>query len=285
MGKVEWAIQQDGATETSLSKLRRMHRRLATLFVLISVANFLAARADTPAGPVYDVVFIGDSITMGAGVPDRATQAAPVIAGQELQKLLGGTAAVYISNQGQNGHTTVNFLPGGGDFAGVEAGAKQLEADHPGQLVFSIMLGTNDCSSNGVTTGSPVSAANYAQNLQQIIDKLLTEFPDSKFVINHSIWFSPNTHNAADYTGSVAADRLKSYFPAVDSLIAGYASSHPHHVFLGDTNAYDYFSIHFQAELNGENGTYGTFFLHPNPTGAQSLGKFWAAAIAKVLKQ
>jgi lysophospholipase L1-like esterase len=251
---------------------------------LVFLVSICMGRADDKPAPVIDLVFIGDSITMGAGVPDRATQAAPVIAAHELPQALGGGATVYFSNQGQNGHTTVNFLPGGSDFSGVEAGAKQLEADHPGQMVFSIMLGTNDCSSNGVTTGSPVSAANYAHNLQQIIDKLLAEYPDSKFVINHSIWFSPNTHNAADYTGSAAADRLKSYFPAIDTLVANYASSAPHHVYLGDTDAYDYFSIHFQTELNGENGTYGTFFLHPNPTGAQSLGKFWATAIAKDLK-
>jgi lysophospholipase L1-like esterase len=268
-----------------MSKLPRMSRRFVILFALLSMAVFPAARADAPAGPVYDVVFIGDSITMGVGVQDRATQAAPVIAGQELQKLLGGTAAVYISNQGQNGHTTVNFLPGGGDFSGVEAGAKQLQADHPGQLVFSIMLGTNDCSSNGVTTGSPVSADHYAQNLKQIIDKLLAEYPDCKFVINHPIWFSPNTHNAADYTGSACADRVKSYFPAIATLVDSYSLPHANQVYVGDTDAYDYFSIHFQAELSGENGTFGTFFLHPNPTGAQSLGKFWATAIAKVLKQ
>jgi lysophospholipase L1-like esterase len=256
----------------------------ATGLLVFLVSICLGRADDASPGPVYDVVFIGDSITMGAGVPDRATQAAPVIAAHELPQALGGGATVYFSNQGQNGHTTVNFLPGGSDFAGVEAGAKQLEADHPGQLVFSIMLGTNDCSSNGVTTGSPVSAANYAQNLQKIIDSLLSDYPDSKFVINHPIWFSPNTHNAADYTGSACADRVKSYFPAIDTVVASYSMSHPNQVYVGDTDAYDYFSIHFQAELNGENGTFGTFFLHPNPTGAQSLGKFWATAIAKDLK-
>jgi len=243
----------------------------------------IIAHAGVPSGPVYDVVFIGDSITFGAGTQDSATQAAPVVAAHDLQQTLGAGAAVYFSNQGHGGHTTVDFLPGGSDFAGVDDAVKQLEAAHPGQLVVSIMLGTNDCSSNGVTNGSPVSAANYARNLKQIIDTLLAQFPGSKFVINHPIWFSPNTHNSADYTGSAAADRLKTYFPAIDALIAGYTASNPHHVFLGDTDAYDYFSIHFQAELNGENGTYGIFFLHPNSTGARSLAKFWAAAIAKAV--
>jgi lysophospholipase L1-like esterase len=279
------AIQQDGATETSLSKLRRMPIRFATLLVLLSLSTFLTVRADDASpGPVYNVVFIGDSITFGGGTPDPNTQAAPVIAARDLQPMLGAGAAVYFSNQGHSGHTTVDFLPGGADFKGAESAAKQLEADHRGQLVFSIMLGTNDCSSNGLTTGSPVSAADYAQNLQKIIDSLLSDYPDSKFVINHPIWFSPNTHNAADYTGSACADRVKSYFPAIDTLVASYSMSHPNQVYVGDADAYDYFSIHFQTELNAENGTFGTFFLHPNPTGAQSLGKFWATAIAKALK-
>jgi lysophospholipase L1-like esterase len=253
-------------------------------FALYVMVGFEFARADAPPASVYDVVFIGDSITFGIGTPDPGTQAAPVIAAHDLQLMLGAGTAVYFSNQGHNGHTTVDFLPGGADFKGAEGAAKQLEADHPGQLLFSIMLGTNDCSSNGVTTGSPVSAAHYAQNLQKIIDALLSDYPGCKFVINHPIWFSPNTHNAADYTGSACADRVKSYFPAIAALVDSYSLPHANQVYVGDTDAYDYFSIHFQTELNGENGTFGIFFLHPNPTGAKSLGKFWATAIAKVLK-
>ncbi len=206
-----------------------------------------------------------------------------MIAGEELQKQLGGAAAVYISNQGRSGHTTTDFLPGGRDFSAVETAARKLQTDHPGQLIFSCMLGTNDSANRG-PKGAPLSAGDYAKNLQAIIDKLLIEFPDTKFVLNHSIWYSPNTHNGADYEGSSAADRLKSYFGAIDTVISDEALSHPDHVFLGDTDAYNYFSIHFQRELNGENGTNGAFYLHPNPTGAQSLGKFWATAMAKALK-
>jgi lysophospholipase L1-like esterase len=258
-----------------------MRNHLAILLLGLSLA---AARADAPAaGSVYDVVFIGDSITMGAGVPDRETQSAPYRATQDLQKDLGSGSSVTSSNQGQNGHTTTDFLPGGGDFSGVETAAKKLEADHPGQLVFSVMLGTNDSANHG-PTGAPLPADGYAKNVRAIIDKLLGEFPDAKFVLHHPIWYSPNTHNGADYQGNAAADRLKSYFGAIDAVVADEASSHPGHVFLGDTDAYDYFSIHFQTELNGENGTNGTFYLHPNPTGAQSLGKFWALAIEKILR-
>jgi lysophospholipase L1-like esterase len=250
---------------------------------LLFLMTLGAGRADDKSPTVVDLVFIGDSITAGIGTNDFATQAAPVAAAHDLEQTLGAGTTVYFSNQGQNGHTTTDFLPGGGDFASVEAAAKGLEAEHPGQLVFSIMLGTNDSANRG-PAGAPLPAADYAKNLRAIIDKLLAEFPSAKFVLNHPIWYSPNTHNGADYEGSSAADRLKSYFGAIDSVVAQYAASNPQHVFSGDTDAYDYFSIHFQTELTGQNGTNGTFYLHPNPLGAQSLGKFWAAAMAKVLK-
>lgn len=252
--------------------------------ILYLASGLTLLHADTLApGTVYNIVFIGDSITMGAGVPNRDQQAAPVIATHELEQMLGGGASVYFSNQGQNGHTTTDFLPAGSDFAGAEKAASQLMDAHKGQLVFSIMLGTNDSANKG-PTGAPLPADSYAKNLHAIIDTLLAQFPDAKFVLNHPIWYSPNTHNGADYEGSSAADRLKSYFGAIDSLVADFAKLNPGHVFLGDTDAYNYFSIHFQTELKGENGTNGTFYLHPNPTGAQTLGKFWATAIAKDIK-
>ncbi|MGC3992389.1 MAG: hypothetical protein QM796_22350 [Chthoniobacteraceae bacterium] len=98
-------------------------------------------------------------------------------------------------------------------------------------------------------------------------------------MIHHSIWYSPNTHNTSDYEGDRAANRLKSYFPAIDTVIAHYATTHPGQVALGDTMAYDYFAAH-PTELKPENGKNGVFHLHPDPTGAQSLGGFWAAALA-----
>jgi lysophospholipase L1-like esterase len=260
-----------------------MLKRTGSFFFALTLA--LAARADNPttAMSTVDVVFIGDSITYGAGVSNAATMAAPVIAGKELQNLLGAHAAVYVSNQGHGGFTTLDFLPGTPSFTGVETAAKQLKAGHAGQLVFSIMLGTNDSANSG-PHGAPVSADDYAHNLKQIIDKLLADFPNAKFVLNCPIWYSPNTHNGANYEGNSAANRLKSYFTAIDSIVATYAPAPPNQVFVGDTVGYDYFSIHFQTELNGEKGVNGTFFLHPNDTGAQSLGRFWAQALVKILK-
>jgi lysophospholipase L1-like esterase len=262
-----------------------MKKFLLNILAVFSVtAGALVWADDKPAVTgTFDVVFIGDSITAGSGLPDPKTQAAPVIAGADLQKELGDGAAVYISNRGHSGHTTVDFQPGGKDFSGVESAAKDLEAAHPGQLVFSIMIGTND-SANAGPKGAPVSAADYGHNLQLIIDALLAEFPDAKFVIHHATWYSPNTHNTSDYEGDSAANRLKSYFPAIDSLVAHYASSNPGHVFLGDVKAYDYFENHTE-EMRAENGKDGVFHLHPNATGAQSLAGFWATALAEKLRQ
>jgi lysophospholipase L1-like esterase len=253
-------------------------------FLALSPLSFTRAVGQPVAGPVYDVVFVGDSITAGVGTQDAATQAAPVWAAHDLPQALNNqAAAVYFFNQGRSGHTTTDFLPGGADFTSVVAAATQLEAEHPGQLVFSIMLGTNDSANRG-PTGAPLAANVYVKNLRTIIDQLLAEFPKAKLVINHPLWYSPNTHNGADYEGSPAADRLKSYFPAIAEVITQEGAAHPGHVFLGDTGGYDYFSIHFQTELLGEPGVNGTFYLHPNPAGAKSLGRFWAEALAKDLR-
>jgi lysophospholipase L1-like esterase len=254
-----------------------------TLLMVYILAGLGLLRADAPAGAsAYNFVFIGDSITQGVGTENHQTQAAPCVAMYYLARALGADA-VYASNQGHAGHTTTDFLPGGQDFPLLEAAVKTLQSQHPGQLVFPVMLGTNDCANSG-TNGSPATAETYEKNLRATIDALLAEYPGAKFVLNHPIWFSPNTHNGADYEGSAAADRLKSYFGVMDRLVAEYAASHPGHVFLGDTQGYNYFSIHFQTELNGETGVNGTFYVHPNQAGAESLGKFWAAAIAKNFK-
>lgn len=228
---------------------------------------------------MINIVFIGDSITEGVGVNDSATQSAPVMCIQALQKKLPNSV-IYFSNQGHAGHTTTDFLPAGGDITALEAAVKQLTVNHAGQLVFSIMLGTNDSANSG-PNGAPVTDSVYHDNLKKTIDRLLAEFPDSKFVIHNPIWYSPNTHNGADYEGKPAADRLKSYFLQIDALVAEYNASKPNHVFRGDTLAYDYFSSHFKTELNAEDGHNGWFYLHPNAIGAKKLAEFWANALTK----
>ena len=242
---------------------------------LLALAPF--ANAD-PAS--YNIVFIGDSITHGVGTANPATQAAAVICAQLLEKQLPG-ASIHVCNQGYSGHTALGIsrlMPG------VE---KQIDAfivEYPGgRLVFSIMLGTNDSANHG-PLGSPTSAADYRKNLKAIVDEILAKYPDSVIFLQRPIFYSPNTHNSSDYEGAPAADRLKSYFPQISGLAADYAKSNPRHVFEGDTKAYDYFAAHYQSELAPEQGANGTFYLHPNATGAAALGKYWAEAIAPKLK-
>ena len=246
-----------------------MNRR--SLFTLAFAGMIFPAFAQSTA---LNVVFIGDSITAGAKITEKAAG--------EIKRLMPASEVFY-SNQGQSGATTLDFLPPATKyFAQIPVEAKKLIAAHPGQLVFPIMLGTNDSANKG-PKGSPVAAADYHDNLKKIIDQLLSEFPDAKVVLHHSIWYSPNTHNSSDYEGDSAANRLKSYFPALESLVSEYQASKPGHVFLGDVDAYAYFAEHHKTELKEENGKNGIFYLHPNDAGAQSLARFWAVAIAKAL--
>jgi len=257
-----------------------MKSKIVYALIAIIIAPFCAEAVDSMTSSNVNIVFIGDSITMGVGVRDKSTQAAPVMCVSELKKQLPN-ASICFSNQGCNGFTTKEFLPGAKPLADVVAAAKQLNGEHPGYLVFSIMLGTNDSSNTYHITDT-----NYCDNLKRIIDHLLADFPDSKITLNRSIWYSPNTHNTADYEGDSAADRLKSYFPKIDALVAEYQVSNPHHVFGGDVLAYNHFSINFQSQLTPENGTNGIFFLHPNALGAEKLGEFWAnALIQNVMKE
>ncbi len=243
-------------------------------FVLAGLVLQGAVSVLAQSSSAINVVFIGDSITAGAKITEKAAA--------EIKKLKPASE-VYFSNQGHGGATTLDFLPPATKyFVQIPLEAQKLSASHPGQLVFPIMLGTNDSANKG-PKGSPVAAGDYHDNLKKIIDQLLAEFPEARFVLHHPIWYSPNTHNSSDYEGDPAANRLKSYFPALEALVKEYATAKPGHVFLGDVEGYDYFAAHHKAELKEENGKSGIFYLHPNEAGAQSLARFWAAAIAKVV--
>lgn len=224
------------------------------------------------------VVYIGDSITAGAGI-DYAADYPTAICDDALQA--ARFDALRSSNQGHSGYTTVDFLPGSNAFTGVEQAADEFK-NTPGALVFSIMLGTNDSAIEG-PNGSPVSKEEYYQNLKTIVDRLLTDYPGCKVVINHPLWYSPNTYNGARYLQE-GLDRLQSYFPQIDKLISSYSQSNKGRVFLGDTAAFAYFKKNYLTCLQPENGHQGTFYLHPNPTGAKALGQFWATAITSAVK-
>ena len=227
-----------------------------------------------------NIVFIGDSITYGAGLPDAAKQAPPVICANYL-KTQANIGTVDFSNQGHSGYTTLDWLPGTKAFIDAENAAKTF-ANQQAQLVFSIKIGTNDSAMKG-THGAPVAVEDYKANLKIIIDQLLKDFPGSMVVLEHPIWYSPNTYNGSMYLQE-GLTRLQTYIPAMDQLVKEYKATNPKRVFIGDTKAFDYFKANAETDFQHEDGRQGVFYLHPNPKGAIALGEFWGKAIAKILK-
>ncbi|HEX4264163.1 MAG TPA: GDSL-type esterase/lipase family protein [Verrucomicrobiae bacterium] len=245
----------------------------------VEVVSCAAAVVVPPASPVYNIVFVGDSITYGATLADPTTQASAVQCMQSLGTRFN--MAVRMSNQGHSGATTVDWLPSNSYFQGAEAAAAALEASEPGQLIFSIMLGANDSAQSG-TDGSPVSPSDFMANLQAITDQFLDDYPTAYVFVHYPTWYSTNTHNGAVYDAPGLA-RLLTYFPEIDQLISNCAITHPGLVFAGDKLAFNTFSNHYLTDLTPESGVEGTFYLHPNATGAAILGGLWANAIVTPL--
>ncbi len=228
-----------------------------------------------------NIVFIGNSITYGAGLSNAARQAPPVIAAAYLQKQ-ENIGSVNISNQGHSGFTTVDFLPTTATaFPKVEAAAKGF-SNSKALLIFSIKLGTNDSAIKG-PNGAPVSPDVYKQNLKTIADSLLKEFKGCIIIYQHPVWYSPNTYNGARYLNEGLA-RLKSYVPQIDELVKEYQLAYSHQVFVGDKEAFKYFEKNAVTTMQHENGHEGIFYLHPNEDGAKALGTYWGKAIYKVVR-
>jgi lysophospholipase L1-like esterase len=250
---------------------------LIPIGVLLCVTStFAQAKKD------INIVFIGNSITYGAGLADPATEAPPVIAVNYL-KQQSNIGKVEFVNQGHGGYTTVDFLPStNGVFKDVEKAALAF-ANKQALLIFSVKLGTNDSAIEG-PRGAPVFPEVYYQNLKAIADSLLKEFPGSLVIFQHPVWYSPNTYNGAKYLAE-GLERLQNYMPQIDQLVVDYAVTYPKRVFVGDTKAFDYFKKHSLTDLQAESGHAGTFYLHPNKQGAAALGTFWGEAINRVLKK
>jgi lysophospholipase L1-like esterase len=247
--------------------------RCLMVFTLLCLSSFQVAKQQK-----INIVFIGDSITYGSNM---AAEQPSVYALVYLKSHLG-IDSIKQSNQGISGMTTVDFLPGGTRFKSVVKAADDFYSDKSAQLLFSIMLGTNDSAMQG-TNGAPVSPENYRLNLETIINELLKKYPDCKVVINHALWYSPNTYNGAKYLADGLA-RVKKYSPEIKMLVKNYKATHPGLVFNGDRSAFTYFKKNHEAAMKHEEGRQGIFYLHPNEQGAAALGKYWGKAIYNVLK-
>lgn len=268
---------------TALKERDRLRMKLkpADLFPK-RVAAGIFSKSDQTSFPEQklNIVFIGNSITAGAGLKDRQTEAPPVLATAYL-KQQSGIQEVTFSNQGVGGFTTVDFLPATNKSFPKVAQAAETFRKETGQLVFSIVLGTNDSAMQG-PNGAPVSPESYRANLKTIADTLLKANPGCKLVIHHPIWYSPTTYNRSKYLQE-GLDRLQTYFPEIDGLVADYGKTHPGQVRVGDTQGFNYFKTHYLTDFQHENGQQGTFFLHPNAKGAATLGLFWGEAIRKAV--
>jgi len=219
-----------------------------------------------------DVVFIGDSITQPK---------TPVEAAAAYLKGCAGVGDVRISNQGHSGHTTQHFLPPGGpDLPGVKQAADGF-ASPDRELVFSVMLGTNDSACQG-PLGAPASPATYRANLSALVDRLLTDYPRARVVLQYPIWYSTNTYNSARYLAEGQA-RLRSYWPEIAALVATCDAARPGQVFEGSQLGWDYFERNHATDMRHENGKAGVFFLHPNEQGSKVLGQFWGEAIRRAV--
>ena len=262
-----------------------MNRKIIASFLfLIGLLINLTGNAEqstTRQKPDIDIVFIGNSITYGAGLENPKQDTPPAIAAEILRKK-PAIGSVSFVNQGRSGYTTVNYLPSNDTFAKVVEAAQQLHSNPSHQLIFSIKLGTNDSAIEG-PKGAPVSKEDYRQNLKAIIDELLKQFPGSKIVLQQPIWYSPNTYNRSKYLAE-GLERLQSYFPELKSLVKSYSKIQKDRVSLGDQKGFSYFRKNYLTDLEPEKGNQGTFYLHPNKKGALQLGNFWAEAIYKAIK-
>jgi lysophospholipase L1-like esterase len=246
--------------------------------VLITLLSLALCFTKQPARKIA-IIYIGDSITYGAGLNNR-DKAPAVIASREIKKKLA--ADILFSNQGKSGFTTVDFLPSSRSaYLQVVEAAKTFQKNQDYELVFSVMLGTNDSAEEG-PNGSPVTPGAYRANLQIITDSLLDLFPDCKIIIHRPVFYSKNTYNRSKYL-SGGLERLQQYFPQITALVSVNAKLHSHHVFMGDELAFSAFKKHPEELLQPENGRMGIFYLHPNEKGAAMLGKYWAKAIQKIL--
>lgn len=247
---------------------------ITTLFFLI------CAQMTTAKSKNLNLVFIGNSITAGAFIdaPEYNAPPARVMSKLSQQSMFENVAFV---NCGVSGCTTVDYLPAMNTLFPKMLKAVASMDTKDADMVFSIMLGTNDSAIKG-PTGSPVLPQQYRTNLKVIIDALLNSYPKAIIVLNRPLWYSPNTYNGAMYLEE-GLSRLNTYWAELQTLQQEFASEGIRNVYLGDGEAYSYFKENYQSDLIAEQGNAGTFYLHPNAKGADVLATFWSNAIKRIL--
>ncbi|MBQ1227533.1 MAG: lipolytic protein G-D-S-L family [Alistipes sp.] len=252
-----------------------MKRLLSLLLIALFALSYQTQAANKIK--TCNVIYIGNSITAGAGHKESLKSAPPVISAQILEKKLGKD--VNFRNCGRSGATTLDFVPSHNrDFKRVEKAIKEIQDISQEPIIFSIMLGTNDSASTRCY-GAPASNAQYKKNLMDLISRLRKMAPGAIFVLQRPIWYSPNTYNGAMYL-TAGLKRVTDYANVLLEL-----AQQEKDVFVGDYEAFDFFKQHYRKYMFAENGNAGVFFLHPNEDGAKELAKFWSKGIISALKK
>jgi lysophospholipase L1-like esterase len=250
-------------------------KRLLCLILLL-LTGLCALQAQNSAKRGCNIIYIGNSITAGALHADKTKSAPPVYTSDFVGKEL--SANVNFRNCGRSGATTLDFIPQQQrDFTRVEKAIGEIKAISDEPIIFSIMLGTND-SANFGPNGSPISNEDYKNNLMTMIGRIRELAHGAMFILHRPIWYSPNTHNASQYLVA-GQKRMEGY---TDVLIEMAASNKD--IYLGDCDAFDFFSRKYLKYMFAEDGKAGTFYLHPNEAGARKLARYWARAISDIIK-
>lgn len=257
-------------------------------FRLLILSLFIISLSSVHAQRNLNVVYIGNSITYGAMHKEPARTAPPVICSQWLTEQAGIDNCWYV-NMGKSGKTTFNFVPAKTGiqnyWAELTEQTAQLVAQHPdAQLVFSIMLGTNDAAER--PSNSKTTPYMYHHNMALIVDSLHARYPEAIFVLHKPIYFSvPFTTRNGSYQGADAPKMLGRYFDELKKLAKEYAKrTGTPQVFVGDAAAFDYFRRTYQETLVHEKGFQDCdFWLHPNEEGSAKLAEYWGKAILNCL--
>jgi lysophospholipase L1-like esterase len=264
-------------------------RRLLLLLMCVTVVRLLAAQPlQDGNGPKHlNIVFVGNSITYGALHEHRELTAPPAV----CARWLSGRPAidtVYFANCGRSGRTSFHFLPKASDvvpagektyFPEVVRAARQLMDEHPGPLIFSMMLGTNDSAER--PKNHRTTPDEYQRNLDLIIDSLLCLWPEAHVVLQRPIYYTPGFCTPR---GSQMNEESMMMLNAYYHRLKDVGMCHPGHVHVGDSEAYDYFCEHYATDMNQElDANQKPYYLHPNERGAEALGVFWGKSIMKML--